>query len=425
MKRDLPVWRSLLYVPVNVERFVEKAHTRGADVIHPDLEDAVPPAEKERARTLVEGNAARGEAHPALRGDQVARGETPRPRPVTPCAQERIMRPSPLPASTSACLAALAALLLGAFSLPASAADGAKEYPSRPIRIIAQFTPGTSTDILARVVAQKMTESWGQQVIVDNRPGAGAVIGTLAARNATPDGYTLVMAVSSAFGINPTLYSKLPYDAIRDFAPISNLGLTPQTLVAGPSAPMKSVKEFVAAAKEKPGQINYASLGSGSTSHLTMEMFRAAAGVRLNHIPFKGSAEAHAQVIGGQIPVMFDAIPATLPHVKSGKLRGLGIATLKRSPFLPELPTIAESGYPGFEAVGWIGIAAPARTPAPVLDKLNAEMVRILNQPDVKERLATLAFTPAAGTRDEFAAFIKSEIAKWGKAVKESGAKAD
>jgi len=301
----------------------------------------------------------------------------------------------------------------------------AQTYPSRPIRIIAQFTPGTSTDILARVVAQKMTEHWGQQVIVDNRPGAGAVIGTVAARNASPDGYTLVMAVSSAFGINPTLYSKLPYDAIMDFAPISNLGLTPQTLVASPAAAIRSVKEFVAAAKDKPGQVNYASLGSGSTSHLTMEIFRAAADIKLNHVPFKGSGEAHAQLMGGQIPVMFDAIPATQPHIKSGKLRGLGIATLKRSPFLPELPTIAESGYPGFEAVGWIGIAAPARTPTPVLDKLNAEMVRIVNEPDVKERLATLAFTPAAGTRDEFAAFIKSEIAKWGKAVKESGAKAD
>lgn len=301
----------------------------------------------------------------------------------------------------------------------------AQTYPTKPIRIIVQFTPGTSTDILARLVAQKMSENWGQQVIVDNRPGAGAVVGTVAAKNAAPDGYTLVMAVSSAFGINPTLYSKLPYDAIKDFAPISNLGLTPQTLVAGPSAPFKATKEFVAAAKEKPGQVNYASLGSGSTSHLTMEMFRSTVGVKLNHVPFKGSADAHTQLIGGQIPVMFDAIPATQPHIKGGKLRGLGIATLKRSPFLPELPTIAEAGYPGFEAVGWIGIAAPAQTPPPILDKLNAEMVRILNQPDVKERLATLAFTPVGGTRAEFAAYIKSEIDKWGRAVKESGAKAE
>ena len=314
------------------------------------------------------------------------------------------------------------AVALAAFAATAIAS----EYQAKPIRIIAQFTPGTSTDILARLMAQKMGEDWGQQVIVDNRPGAGGVVGTELGAKATPDGYTLTMAVSSAFGINPTLYEgKLKYDAIKDFAPIANLGLTPQTLVTNPSASFKTVKEFVAAAKDQPGQINYASLGSGSTSHLTMEMFRAAASITLNHVPFKGSADAHIQLIGGQIPIMFDAIPAVRPHIQSGKLRGLGIGTLKRSPFLPDLPTIAESGYPGFEAVGWIGIAAPARTPAAVLDKLNAEMVKILNQPDVKERLNTLAFTPVGGTRAEFAAYIKSEIAKWGKAVKESGAKVD
>jgi tripartite-type tricarboxylate transporter receptor subunit TctC len=308
----------------------------------------------------------------------------------------------------------------------AAAVHGAEPaYPTKPIRIIAQFTPGTSTDILARIVAQKMSEDWGQQVIVDNRPGAGGAVGTEMGARANPDGYTLTMAVSSAFGINPTLYTRLPYDAIKDFAPIANLGLTPQTLVAGQSAPFKTVKEFVAAAKAKPGEVNYASLGSGSTSHLTMEMFRSAAGITLNHVPFKGSADAQTQLMGGQVPVMFDAIPATAPHIKSGKLRGLGIATLKRSPFLPELPTIAESGYPGFEAVGWIGIAAPGKTPVPVLDKLNAEMNKILGRADVKERLDTLAFTPVGGTRAEFAAYIKSEIAKWGKAVKASGAKAD
>lgn len=323
---------------------------------------------------------------------------------------------------------AIRASLATALSFMTCAATGisaAQEYPAKPIRIIVQFTPGTSTDILARIVAQKMSEHWGQQVIVDNRPGAGAVIGTEMGAKATPDGYTLTMAVSSAFGINPTLYSKLPYDAIKDFAPISTLGLTPQTLVANPSAAFRTVKEFVAAANDKPAQINYASLGSGSTSHLTMEMFRSTAGIKVNHVPFKGSADAHTQLMGGQIPVMFDAIPATQPHVKSGKLRGLGIATLKRSPFLPDLPTIAESGYPGFEAVGWIGIAAPAKTPTAVLDKLNAEMVKILNLPDVKERLSTLAFTPVGDTRAQFAAYMKSEIAKWGKAVRESGARVD
>src|SRR4051812_7114289 len=295
--------------------------------------------------------------------------------------------------------------------LAAAAPALASEYPAKPVRIIAQFTAGSSTDILARIVAQKMGQDWNQQVVVDDRPGAGGVLGTEIGAKANPDGYTLTMAVSSAFGINPTLYPNTSYNVVRDFAPISNLGLTPQTLVANPAGAFKSVKELVSAAKEKPGQISYASLGNGSTSHLTMEMFRFAADIRINHVPFKGSAEAHTQIIGGQIPVMFDAIPATLPHIKSGRLRGLGIATLKRSPFLPELPTIAEAGYAGFEAVGWIGIAAPAKTPPAILEKLNAEMVKIINEPDVKERLATLAFTPVGDSREQFAAFMKSEIA--------------
>lgn len=301
----------------------------------------------------------------------------------------------------------------------------AQQYPSRPIRIIVQFTPGTSTDVMARVAAQRLSATFNQQVLIDNRPGAGAVLGTDIAAKATPDGHTLVAAVSSAFGINPTLYTRIPYDAVKDFDPIINLALTPQTLVANTSAPFKNIKELVAYAREKPGAVNYASLGAGSTSHLTTEMFRSAAGIKLNHIPFKGSGDAHTQLMGGQIPIMHDAIPATLPHIKSGKLRGLGIGTLKRSSFLPDLPTIAESGYPGFEAVGWIGMAAPAHTPSPVLDKLNTELNRMLNDDAVKERLNTLAFTPVGGTRREFGDYMKSEIAKWGKAVKESGAKVD
>ena len=319
----------------------------------------------------------------------------------------------------------IAVLLAFCSTATAPLLAAAQSYPARPVRVIAQFQPGTSTDILARVIAQKLSEAWGQQVVVDNRPGAGAIVGTELGARAAPDGYTLTMGVSSAFGINPTLYSRLPYDAVRDFAPITNIALTPQTLVATSSFPAKSVKELVAAVRAKPGSVNYASLGSGSTSHLTMEMFKSAATIQLNHIPYKGSPAAHADVMGGQVPIMFDAIPAVLPHVKSGKLRGLGIGTRARSPFLPDLPTIAESGYPGFEAVGWIGIVAPARTPDPILNKLNAEIVRILKEPDVRQRLEALAFTPVGDTRAEYAAFIKAEIAKWGKAVRESGAKAD
>ena len=216
----------------------------------------------------------------------------------------------------------LAILLIASSTAVTTMTANAQNYPNRPIRVIAQFQPGTSTDILARIIAQKLTEAWGQQVVVDNRPGAGAIVGTELGARAAPDGYTLTMGVSSAFGINPTLYTKLPYDALRDFAPITNIALTPQTLVASNSFSAKSVKDLVAAAKAKPGSINFASLGSGSTSHLTMEMFKSAVGIRLNHIPYKGSPAAHADVMGGQVPIMFDAIPAVLPHVKSGKPRG-------------------------------------------------------------------------------------------------------
>jgi tripartite-type tricarboxylate transporter receptor subunit TctC len=214
----------------------------------------------------------------------------------------------------------------------------AQPFPNKPIRIIAQFGPGTSTDILARLIGQKLTEAWGQQVVVDNRPGAGAIIGTDLGAKAKPDGYTLTMAVSSAFGINPGLYRKLPYDAVKDFAPITNLATVAQTLVVNPSFAAKSVKDLVAQAKAKPAQLNYASLGAGSTSHLTMELFRATTGIQLNHVPYKGSAEAHTQILGGQIPFMFDAMPAVLGHIKGGKLRGLAVSTRSRSTFLPELP---------------------------------------------------------------------------------------
>jgi len=316
-------------------------------------------------------------------------------------------------------------LVLAVLLASAATSVTAQEYPNRAIRIIVQFQAGTSTDILARVIGQKLSEAWGQQIVVDNRAGAGGIVGTELGARAPADGYTLTMGVSSAFGINPGLYPKLPYDAVRDFEPITNIANVAQTLVANPSLPAKTVKELVALARAKPGQLAYASLGSGSTSHLTMELFRSTAGIQLNHIPYKGSPPAHADIIGGQIPFMFDAMPAVLPHVKGGKLRGVAVSTRERSPFLPELPTVAESGLPTFEAFGWIGIVAPAKTPAPVLDKLNREIVRILNTPEMKERLASLAFTPVGDTREAYGRFIQAEIAKWTKVVKDSGAKVE
>jgi tripartite-type tricarboxylate transporter receptor subunit TctC len=274
-------------------------------------------------------------------------------------------------------------------------------------------------------VAQKLTEAWGQPVIVDNRPGAGAIIGTEAAAKSPPDGYTLVMAVSSAFGINPGLVPNLPYDVLRDFALVSNVVMTPQTLVVPGNSAVNSVKELVAQAKARPGALNYGSLGSGSTSHLTMELFRSTAGIQLTHVPYKGSPPAYTDLFSGNIQLMFDAVPAVLPHAKSGKLRALAVGSSARSPFMPEVPTVAESGYPGFEAVGWIGIAAPAKTPEAVLDKINAEIAKFLATADMKERLAGLGVTPAGDSRAHFTSFVRSEIAKWGKLIRDAGIKAD
>ena len=312
----------------------------------------------------------------------------------------------------------LAALLL-------SSAIASAQYPGKPVRIIVPFTPGSATDILGRVVAESFGRSMGQPFLVENKPGAGGIVGTEAAKNSAADGYTLIMAGSGPFAINPGVYSKLPYDPVKDFEPVANIGLTPQTIVVGASQPWRTLAEFVAAAKSRPGAIDYASLGSGSTSHLTMEALQVAAGIRLNHIPFKGAAEAQTQLIAGHIPAMSDTIPGLLGQLKAGKLRALGVASAQRSPFAPDVPTVAEQGYPGFESVGWIGLAAPAKTPLAILERLNGEIHAMLARPDVKERLASLAFVPVGDTREQFGAFMKAEIEKWGRLARASGAKAD
>jgi len=308
-----------------------------------------------------------------------------------------------------------------AFWLTASAV--AQPYPSKPVRIISPFPPGQATDIMARLLADNLAQSLGQPFLVENRAGAGGMLGTEVASKAAPDGYTLVMGTIGPLAISPALYSKLGYDPVRDFAPISNLGLTPQTLVVSASSELKTLKDLVEHAKRSP--LDYASSGNGSASHLAMEMFRSASGVQLSHVPFKGSSDAQTQVLAGRVPIMFDAIPGVAAQIKAGKLRALGIASPERSPFFPEVPTIAEQGYPGFAAVGWIGIVAPARTPDAILDKLNAEARRIIQRPEVRERLYSLSFLPVGDARDEFAAFIREEVAKWAKVVKDSGAKID
>ncbi len=314
-------------------------------------------------------------------------------------------------------------LAIAAFALAAHA--HAQGYPTRPVKIIVAFTPGSATDIIARVVAEHFTRSMGQSFIVENKPGAGGILGTEAAKNAPADGYTLTTCPSGPFGINPGIYKTLPYDPIRDFEPISDLVLTPQTIVVGAQTPYRTLKDLVEAAKAKPGEIAFGSLGTGSTSHLTMEAFQQAAGIKMNHIPFKGGAEAQTQIMGGAFPTMSDTISGVLAQVKAGKLRPLGVAIPQRSPYLPDVPTIAEQGFKGFESVGWIGLCAPAKTPVAILDKLNAEVKKMLASPEAKARMADLAFTPVGDSRAEFAAWIRAEIAKWSKIAKDSGARAD
>jgi tripartite-type tricarboxylate transporter receptor subunit TctC len=315
--------------------------------------------------------------------------------------------------------------LLGAALLVFAGQALAQPYPSKPVKIIVPFTAGSATDILARVLGEHLTRTMGQPFVIENKPGAGGILGTEQAKGAPPDGYTLIAAGSGPFGINPGVYRSLPYDPIRDFELIGNIVLTPQTLVVGAQQPYKSAKDLVAAAKAKPGDIAYASLGNGSTSHLTMEAFQSAAGIKLNHIPFKGSSDAQTQLIGGNVPVMSDTVPGVLAQVKAGKLRALGVAIPKRSPYLPDVPTLEEQGFAGFESVGWIGLAAPAKTPEAILDRLNAEIRKMLQDPAVKARMEALAFTTVGDSRAEFTAFVKSEIAKWSKVAKDSGAKAD
>ena len=301
----------------------------------------------------------------------------------------------------------------------------AQPYPAKPVKIIVGFAPGSATDILARLVGEQFGKSMGQPFVIENKPGAGGAIGTAQAKEAAADGYTLVAAGSGPFGINPAIRSKLPYDPLKDFDLIGNIVLTPQTIVVGSGTPYKTLKDLVDAAKAKPGEIPYASLGQGSTSHLTMEAFQSAAGIKLNHVPFKGSGDAQGAILGGQVPTMSDTIPGIRAQVGAGKLRALGVAIPRRSSFLPDVPTIAEQGYPGFESVGWIGLAAPAGTPPAILDKLNAEIKKMLQDPAVKARFAQLAFEPVGDSRQEFTSFVRNEIAKWTKVAKESGATID
>ena len=309
-------------------------------------------------------------------------------------------------------------LFLLATLLAAACGAGAAEFPAKPIRMVVPFGAGSNTDLLARTVAVRMAENWGQQVVVDNRPGAGGNIGTDLVAKALPDGYTLVLGAASVLAINQSLYSQMPYDSATAFAPITNMVKTTNVLVVTPLLPAKSVRELIAYGKANPGKLTYASSGAGGTIHLSGELFKSMAGITMEHIAYKSSPLAHIDMIAGQVHAMFDAMPTALPQVKAGRLRALAVTTAKRSAQLPDLPTIAEAALPGYEAAGWFGFAAPARTPREVLVKLNKEIVRIIALPDVKERLISQGAEPVGDTPEEFAQFIKAEAAKWGKVIK-------
>lgn len=311
-------------------------------------------------------------------------------------------------------LATLAAIA----ALPAAA----QTYPNRPIRLVVPSSPGGGTDITGRIVASKLSEQLGQQVVVDNRAGAGTIIGIEIAAKAPPDGYTLLMGLST-LAINPSMYAKLPYDALRDLAPISLAVLSPNILTVHPSVPAKTVKEFIALAKARPGTITFGSAGQATSPHLSGELLKVLAKIDIVHVPFKGSGQSVISSLAGEIAANFPSVPTAIPYIKAGKLRGLGVTMAKRTAALPDVPSIAEAGVPGYEATQWFGMLAPAGTPRPIIDRLNHEMVKLLKSPEIRDRLIADGTDPAPTTPEEFAAYIKSETEKWTKVIKAAGIK--
>lgn len=315
--------------------------------------------------------------------------------------------------------------LFAALFSPAERGALAQTYPSKPIRFVVPFPPGGPADILTRAIGQKLTEGWGQQLVVDNRAGAGGTIGSDITAKAAPDGYTLLMGFVGTHAINPSLYGKLPYDNVKSFEPVSLVGTATIILVLHPSVPAKSVRELISLAKSKPGELTFGSPGNGTPQHLGGELFNTMAGVNMTHIPYKGAVPAITDLLGGRLSLIFSSAPPALPHVSTGKLRALAVTSAKRSPVAPELPTIAESGLPGYEVINWYGVLAPAGTQKEIVAKLNAEIVKIVNMADVKERLSPVGIETFSSTPAQFAAFIKEETAKWAKVVKFSGARLD
>ena len=338
------------------------------------------------------------------------------------------MRTSPLPSlpATGRLLRrVMVTLACGLALTPVVAQNPAADYPNKPVRVLIGFPPGQATDTLGRTIAQKLQEAWGQQFFVDNKPGASGTIATQMAMSAPADGYTLLVSSSGVLAVNPWLFTKLPYDPVKDLAPVAGVAVVPLVLVTNPAFPVANVKELVAAAKAKPGSINYASSGIGITNHLVMAMFLSASGTDMTHVPYKGGPPALTDLMGGQVNVMFETSVGALPFVKQGRLRALAVSSAERISAVPDVPTVAEQGFPGFVGVPWISIMAPAHTPEPIVRKLNAEINKILAMPSVKEQFAQQGVQPMVMSPDELGNFVKAELAKWGKAVKDSGAKAN
>ncbi len=301
---------------------------------------------------------------------------------------------------------------------------GAQSWPTRPIRLVVPAPPGGGTDILGRIVAQKLSETLRQPFIIDNRGGASGMIGSEIVARADPDGHTLLICFTTHV-TNPSLYAKMPYDTVRDFASVAMVGVIPSVLVLHPSIPSRNVKEFIAYAKERPGKLIYGSAGSGSATHLSTVLFNAMTGTSMIHVPYKGSAPALTDLLAGQVNLMFGNMASAMPHVRGGKLRALAVTSAKRSAAALELPTIAETGLPGYEATSWFALFAPARTPAAIVTQLNSEVQTLLNLPDIKERMLGLGADALPMTPRELAAYVESEIVKWGKLIKATNAKAD
>lgn len=316
-------------------------------------------------------------------------------------------------------LAALALCLWTGWALSQAA------YPNKAVRIIVPFPAGQTTDVVARALAQQFSDSTGQNFFVDNKGGAAAIIGTEAAKNSTADGYTLLMASSGPLAINPTLYSKLPYDTLKDFEAIGMMVTVAQFLVVNKDFPASNLKDLIAHVKANPGKANFASGGSGLTNHLTMELLKAKAGLAITHVPYKGAAAALTGLIAGEIDMMFESGPAVIPHIRTGKLKVIAVGSQRRSPVLPNVPSVAEAGVPGFDAISWAAFLAPAGTPKTIVGKLNTELNAAMKRPAIRERLEALGADPVEMTPAETAAYFRSQIEMWGVAVKASGAKAD